>query len=103
MSSSLSAEIMVGTWDCCYDDDRFDGVDDFCESLDSELITYCVQYDSQEEYFLGIIIAESEDWGSKPLCLPEIMDKELAALETLKKIPELEGCHFQTELLPRYF
>lgn len=103
MSSSLSAEIMVGTWDYFYDEDEFDGVDGFCESLDSELITYCVQYDSQEVYFLGIILTESEDWGSVELGLIDLMDKEEVALNHLKSIPELEGCTFTTELLPRYF
>lgn len=100
MSSSLSAEIWVGTWDYTYDEDDFDDLYDFCEEIGLE---YCVQYDSQEDYFVGIRIEESEDWGSKTLFLPEIMDKELAALETLRKIPELKGCYFQTELLPCYF
>lgn len=100
MSSDLSAEIWVGVWSPSYDEEEFDCLSDFCDYIG---IDYCVQYDSQDEYFVGIRICKTIDWGNMELDLDGLKLLERSAISKLKDIPELAAYDFETQLLPRYF
>lgn len=100
MSYDLSAEIWVGVWSPSYDEEEFDYLSDFCNYIG---VDYCVQYDSQDEYFVGISICKTTDWGNIELDLDGLKLLEESAILKLQSIPELADYDLETQLLPRYF